>query len=70
MKVWCVKSLDRDAKGRVVAARWCSMKRRVRGRKPAYRDSEKTSCCGLYVPLPGGYEHREPTCDGQPPTIK
>lgn len=59
---WCVKSLDRDERGHVVGERWCALKRRVRGRRPRYRDVEETACCGRYVMLPAGYEHREPTC--------
>ena len=60
---WCVQSLDRDERGRVLVDRWCVLARRVRG-NPEYRDNERTACCGMVVTLPCGYADREPTCDG------
>lgn len=62
MRRWCVKSLDRDERGRVIGERWCVMARRVYGKTPAYRESEPTACCLQHVIAPCGYERREPTC--------
>jgi len=59
-KWWCVASIDPNG-----ARRWCAMARRVRGKAPAYRDSEQTKCCRMWITGPGGYEFRVPTCDGK-----
>ena len=59
-QVWCVASIDRPSG----ALRWCSMKRRVYGSEPRYREYETTGCCDLVVTAPCGYERRLPTCDG------
>lgn len=51
-----VRSFDRDARGRVVAERWCA----ATNKRP--NANRARTWCGYWVTLPCGFERRWPTC--------